>query len=232
MRKNIDYSIEALAPVVAAHATYREIADHLGLSPKSSLGHMKRRISELGIDTGHLWARGVERYGKYTKDILEPVIANNVTMSGVLRDLGLKTTTGGSFRQIKSKIEEYGLDTSHFTGRNPDKPGGITVTPLEDILVENSKYSRYHLKRRLLKVGLLENTCSKCGLDGTWQGAPIVMVLDHINGVNNDNRLNNLRMLCPNCNSQEPTFAGKNNKKNTEGATSEDFLLKEEIGEL
>jgi 5-methylcytosine-specific restriction endonuclease McrA len=63
------------------------------------------------------------------------------------------------------------------------------------------------LKRRLISESLLENKCSiqECGLT-EWCGRPIVLVLDHINGVNNDNRLENLRFLCPNCNSQQDTF--------------------------
>lgn len=87
---------------------------------------------------------------------------------------------------------------------------------LEEILVENSEYDRCHLKKRLLDSGLLENKCSKCGLDPKWRNMPLSLQLDHINGINNDNRLENLRMLCPNCHSQTSTFTGKNIKKKSD----------------
>jgi hypothetical protein len=66
------------------------------------------------------------------------------------------------------------------------------------------------LKKRLIRAGLLVNCCSVCGLRPEWQGQLLVMILDHINGDRSDNRIENLRLLCPNCNSQQPTFAGKN----------------------
>lgn len=84
---------------------------------------------------------------------------------------------------------------------------------IEEVLVENSLYDRKHLKNWLIKDGLLKNKCEKCGLEMFWQGEPLVLVLDHINGISNDNRLENLRLLCPNCNSQTPTFAGKKRQR-------------------
>ena len=80
-------------------------------------------------------------------------------------------------------------------------------------MTENSTYSRNHLKKRLIKNGILENKCDICGLLPEWQEQKLVMVLDHINGIRNDNRKENLRLLCPNCNSQQSTFAGKRNKQ-------------------
>lgn len=75
-----------------------------------------------------------------------------------------------------------------------------------EILTINSRCTRHNLKNRLLSEGLLKNECSECSLSEKWNGKEIKMVLDHINGVNNDNRIENLRMLCPNCNSQQSTF--------------------------
>ena len=82
--------------------------------------------------------------------------------------------------------------------------------PLERILSESK--SRTSIKRRLLDAGLLENKCDECGLI-TWRGRPISIQLDHRNGVRNDHRLENLRMLCPNCHSQTSTFGTKNRKQ-------------------
>ena len=86
------------------------------------------------------------------------------------------------------------------------------LSPLDEILVKNSTYNRFHLKKRLLKQNLLENTCAICGCQPIHNGKPLVLVIDHINGVHNDNRINNLRMLCPNCHSQTDTFSGRNKK--------------------
>jgi len=71
---------------------------------------------------------------------------------------------------------------------------------MSDILVENSTFSRVHLKDRLFKEGLKLNICEMCGQNGEWMGKKMTLILDHINGVNNDNRLENLRIVCPNCN--------------------------------
>lgn len=77
--------------------------------------------------------------------------------------------------------------------------------------MEHSTYrTTSHLKARLLKEGLLINRCSACGSPPLWQGKPLVLILDHVNGDRADNRIDNLRLLCPNCNSQQATFAGKN----------------------
>jgi 5-methylcytosine-specific restriction endonuclease McrA len=85
------------------------------------------------------------------------------------------------------------------------------LTPLQDIL--DSEYPNYptgKLKKRLVKEGILEYKCVLCGNDGNHNGLPLTLQLDHINGVNNDHRLNNLRLLCPNCHTQQDTYAGKN----------------------
>ena len=92
--------------------------------------------------------------------------------------------------------------------------GSIVVRPRRwaiSRVLENSK-SRYTVKRRLLEAGLLSNVCDSCGLS-EWQGRPITIQLDHRNGIRNDHRLENLRMLCPNCHSQTETYAARNRRR-------------------
>jgi len=83
---------------------------------------------------------------------------------------------------------------------------------LEDILIEGSTYSTEKLKTRLLKAGIFKEICNICGVNSIWQGRRLVLQLDHINGVPNDHRIDNLRTLCPNCHSQTSTYCGRNKK--------------------
>lgn len=83
----------------------------------------------------------------------------------------------------------------------------------EDVFVENSTYARHRLKERIIKQELIPYECSVCDMPPVWMGKPMSMVLDHINGVNNDNRLENLRFVCHNCDSQLPTYKSRNIRK-------------------
>ncbi len=82
--------------------------------------------------------------------------------------------------------------------------------PIEALL--QGPRNRQHVKGRLIRAGLLSNKCSSCGLTD-WRGLPLTMHLDHINGVRDDHRLENLRMLCPNYHSQTETYGGRNAKR-------------------
>lgn len=84
--------------------------------------------------------------------------------------------------------------------------------PNEKIFVENSSYARHLIKKRILAENLLNYICSCCGIGPEWQGKPMPLILDHINGINNDNKLENLRFVCSNCDSQLPTYKSKNIK--------------------
>lgn len=83
----------------------------------------------------------------------------------------------------------------------------------EEVFVENSDYARHHIKRRILEENMIEYRCGCCGIGPEWNGKPMPLVLDHINGVNNDNRLENLRFVCSNCDSQLDTYKARNIKK-------------------
>ena len=84
--------------------------------------------------------------------------------------------------------------------------------PDKDIFVENSTYPRHSLKERILRKGLIKYECFCCGLGPEWLGKPMPLILDHKNGINDDNRLKNLRFVCSNCDTQLPTHKSKNRK--------------------
>lgn len=141
-------------------------------------------------------------------------VRNGRSVRGVLQAIGLNPT-GANYKTVADTVVRLSLDTSHWKGQGYLK--GLSHnfsrrTPMEEILVESSTFHNLtHLKARLVKDGLLDKRCSICGLV-EWLGKPLSLVLDHVNGVNNDHRLANLRFLCPNCNSQQDTFAGRNKR--------------------
>lgn len=151
------------------------------------------------------------RLKRWTDEQLMIAISNSKNYSEVMRKLGLKVVCG-NWRTLKLAVNRLGLDVSHMTG----KAHGTTIPPhkrtLEDVMVSESTYCSGTLKKRLLREGLLNNKCALCGQLPEWNGEPMVLVFDHINGIHNDNRMENLRLLCPNCNSQQNTFSGRNRK--------------------
>lgn len=145
------------------------------------------------------------------------IIKNSLSYSDCLRALGLDTKGGSSTDVLKRRIKELNCSVEHFKGKSVSS----TKYKLEDILVENSPYTSINkLKSRLIKEGLLKYKCCKCGIT-EWQNEPISLQLDHINGINNDHRLENLRFLCPNCHSQTDTYAGRNKKKSVKNYCNE-----------
>lgn len=158
--------------------------------------------------------RITDRY-EYDKFLL--VIQKSKSYKEVARNLGIGTTYGNR-QTIKRYIEKYNIDNSHFdNGYSVYKDSiGRTVRKrsLSEILVEKSDYvDTRNLKNRLYKEGLNKRECELCGQGEEWQGKKMSLILDHINGVNNDNRIENLRIVCPNCNATLDTFSGKNNTR-------------------
>ena len=143
---------------------------------------------------------------KYTRELLEPVVAASRSYAEVLRNLGVRQA-GGSQSHVKRRIVEFGIDTSHFGGEGWAKG---TVSPrrksAEQILVvlpDGSARPKHHqLKRALLDSGV-PYECAECKNPGVWQDRELVLEVDHTDGNWLNNVFANLRLLCPNCHSQQ-----------------------------
>ncbi len=145
-------------------------------------------------------------------DRLITIITQSRSFSDVLRSVGLKVK-GGNIATLKRRLLADGIDFRSLANPEVRRRRGVGDSrPLEEVLVQGSAYSRRALKGRLLKCGLLKEACAECGLGPVWQGKRLVLALDHINGVSDDNRIENLRLICPNCHSQTSTFAARNKK--------------------
>ena len=137
------------------------------------------------------------------------IVKESNSYSDCLRKLGLTTRGGSSSDILKKRINELNLSVDHFGKLN--KQSSTARYALEEILVENSSYHNIsRLKIRLINEGYLEYKCACCGNTGQWLGKKLSLQLDHINGINNDHRIENLRFLCPNCHAQTSSFAGRN----------------------
>jgi hypothetical protein len=149
----------------------------------------------------------------YDDKLIAKYISESSTIAEVLRKLGLDPK-GRNYKIVKDTIKKYNLDSSHFLGKSHAKNKPQRMVDWNEILIENSSVTLHNSrKKRLIKEGLLKNECYICKLT-SWLDCPISLQIDHINGISNDHRLENLRMLCPNCHSQTETFAGRNIKKN------------------
>lgn len=145
----------------------------------------------------------------FTKEELQDAVNKSYCISNLIENLN-KTYTGTYVRIIKKYLINYNIDVSHFDPHKKNKErimrGEVQKkNPIEHYLQYGSKINSNGLKNKLYKEGLKQRLCEKCGQGEEWRGDKISMILDHINGDPKDNRIENLRILCPNCNAALPT---------------------------
>lgn len=148
----------------------------------------------------------------WTDEDLAAAVAECFSYAAVIKKLGL-VPAGGNYMQVQARIRTLELSTAHFTGMGWRKGMHASVTPvrpIEELLVANGHTQSNTLKKRLFRAGLKTARCEICGWAKQSEDGRIPVELDHINGDRFDNRLENLRILCPNCHSLQLTHRGRN----------------------
>ncbi|MBI2626789.1 MAG: HNH endonuclease [Parcubacteria group bacterium] len=151
------------------------------------------------------------RKRSWTQEQLRDSTISSTSFGQVLRKLNLREA-GGNYAQIKKYVNEFKIDITHFKGRAWNKGMKGYFRPqilLKDILVKGSTYQSFKLKNRLFREGLRLPHCEECRWAKKTKDGYLPLELDHINGDRYDNRLENLRVLCPNCHSLKPTHRGR-----------------------
>jgi hypothetical protein len=198
------YTRELLTEAAASSRTLSEVLTKLGLDPQSpTRRYLRDRMRRLGVDTSHF-----QREGRWTREALTAAVTACTNMNDVLRHLGLEVV-GGQHTHISRRIRAFGIDTSHFTyiprTRRRLKPEDL-LTVQDPATARRIQSDR--LRRAMAGRGMAER-CASCGMGPVWRGHPLPLEVDHVNGDWRDNRLENLRFLCPNCHSTTDTYRGK-----------------------
>ena len=147
---------------------------------------------------------------EYSKKELQNIIDSSLSLKeAFFKTHSTNIYSSNAYSRFKKRLGELNVNYLKLKDKKFNKKFNpiSRKIPIEFVLVRNSTYGRWHLRRRLIKEGLLKYKCCICGLGPEWQHKLLSLRLDHKNGINNDNRLSNLRFLCPNCDSQTEFYS-------------------------
>lgn len=151
---------------------------------------------------------------------LADAVAANISMAATVRHVGM-SMQGANYRTIRKRILKLGISTDHWLGLKHGTGGRKTATDLSTVFtITDSPPNMEKIRRLGLVNTFITNVCYECGVATEWNGKPLSLQLDHVNGNRCDNRVENLRMLCPNCHTQTPTWGSKNTKLASRPSTS------------
>ncbi len=212
MRSPRKYTDEELIAAIKSCTTYRDVSDTLNINYYSS--RVKARIINrakfLNCDITHLSS---EQSKTWRESDLIIAVKESKSVNEVVEKLGL-VVRGNNYRTIKRYIRSLNLDTSHFSKRSlVGINNHLNKKPIDAYLNLGTKISSNNLKNKLYRAGLKNRICEICGQGEIWRGKKMSLILDHVNGDPHDNRLINLRIVCPNCNATLETHCGKNKKE-------------------
>ncbi|AXE86226.1 HNH endonuclease signature motif containing protein [Streptomyces sp. Go-475] len=205
------YTRERLEEAARGARTLSEALGRLGVDPRSATrDYISRRMKKLGVDTSHFTREG----HKWTKEALQAAVAASTSTNDVLRHLGLDLV-GGHHTHIGRRIKSYGIDTSHFVPvvrTERTRHNQRRRTAAEILIEDTSSHARRvpsaRLKRAMQELGI-EERCALCGIEALWLGEPLPLEVDHIDGDWRNNRIENLRVLCPNCHATTDRYRGR-----------------------
>lgn len=171
--------------------------------------HIQHKLAKAGLK--------FKKFCPLNVDNLTDLVASSKSFREVLKRLTPEdyTDSGSLHRKLQTLIARQGIDISHFTGHPWNKGRKMPMTQerserlRSSYLTSNSSIGSSKIRKFVVEAGLLPNCCADCGISGDWNGRPITLHLDHIDGNHTNNQLENLRILCPNCHSQTITYCNK-----------------------
>ncbi|MEU7294296.1 HNH endonuclease signature motif containing protein [Streptomyces exfoliatus] len=206
------YTRECLAEAAGSSRTLSEALGKLGVDPKSgSRRYLRERMRKLGVDISHFEQEGT----RWTREVLTQAVAASTNMCDVLRRLGVEVV-GGQHTHISRRIKAYGIDTSHFHAPSRRGEPWRPRTP-EGLLVQQTGQQARRVPSDRLTWAMAESgvrrQCGICGNEAVWRGRPLPLEVDHVDGDWRNNRIENLRFLCPNCHSTTDNYRGRGRRR-------------------